>query len=170
MVLNKVFLQIKSFIRNIYALLLCTQNCIICKAELDMALPLCDACIKSQIEEPLQFRIEHAETFCQNCSRRLISEKELCTRCRSDSKNICDKIYSIYPYQARIGTSLIQWKNFNKKVFAELFAQVIFKFLNANTELKDIGIVPVPPRPKKCERRVGIKLRTCVLSWNVDME
>ncbi len=112
----------------------------------------------------MEFRISNAEEFCQNCSRRLISEKEFCTSCRAkieeenkekntDEKQECDKIFAIYPYQADIGKCLIQWKNKNNKVFAEFFAQIIAKFINSTEELQNIALVPVPPRPKKMKTK-----------------
>ncbi len=162
--IKKILFETKSFLRNIYSFLLCNQECIICKAETNTSLPLCDDCIKSKIENALDFRLEHPEAFCQNCSHRLISEKELCTSCRALFENenevensneniVCDKIFAIYPYQDKIGKCLIEWKNFNNKVFAELFAQVIYKFIDKNAELKNIAIVPVPPRPKKIKTK-----------------
>ncbi len=166
--LKKLLLRLKTYIRDIFSVLLCNQTCMICSVELSLALPVCESCLKTRIEEALLFRIEHPEEFCQNCSRRLISEKELCTKCRStlesetesenksknnlsnsNSMKFCDKIFAIYPYQDKFGEALIRWKNFNEKVFAELFAKLVFEFLQKNELLSDIAIVPVPPRPKK---------------------
>ncbi len=166
MSLKKVFFKIKSALRNIFSFLLCKQECILCKAETTTALPLCETCIKEKFEKSLEFRISHDKEFCQNCSRHLISEKEFCTACRAgleeekptalentSEKQECDKIFAIYPYQADIGKTLIQWKNFNNKVFAEFFAQIIAQFINSKEELQNIEIVPVPPRPKKMKTK-----------------
>ncbi len=156
-VIKKEFLRLKRYARNLYAFLLCPQNCIVCKEPAESAIPLCKNCIKAKIEKPLQERLEHPENFCNLCGRFLISEQDICTSCRrkkeESQKNSCDRIFSIYPYQDKIGKTLIQWKNLNQRGFADFFATVVYKFINTQPELQKTPIVPVPPRPKKIKAK-----------------
>ncbi len=167
--LKKLELKAKSCLRNIYANLICPQRCLFCNNDVNSGLPLCSGCLNKEISEPLNFRLNNEERFCKSCGRLLISEKEYCTQCRArisengningENKNecimpqVCDKIFSLFPYQGQAGNLLTHWKNCNVRSLAEPFAKAVFEFINAKPELQNIKIVPVPPRPKKIKNK-----------------
>ncbi len=155
--IKKEFLRLKRYARTFYAFLLCPQTCAVCKAPAESALPLCKNCIKEKIDAALQERQEHPENFCTHCGRLLISEQGVCTSCRlreeENEENFCDRIFSIFSYQDKIGKTLTQWKIFNQRGFADFFARVVFKFIERKADLQNIPLVPVPPRPKKIKTK-----------------
>lgn len=169
--LKKLKLKTKTVLRNVYADLLCPQKCLLCGAETNCGVSLCATCFQSEIIAPVYFQLNNGEKFCKNCGRFLISEKEYCAACRrrivqiekSKKKNGtklkhiiphgCDRIFTLYPYQGKCGKTLTHWKNFNMRGFAEIFAKAVFEFTDKKEELKNIKIVPVPPRPKKMRNK-----------------
>ncbi len=155
--LKKFKLKSKSVIRNFYANIICPQTCIICKEKTFSGIPVCQNCITKELELPCDFQLKNPDKFCGNCGKLLISEKNFCTSCRTkiekEDLSFYDKVFAIYPYQGMGGKILRQWKNQNVRSIAELFSASIFHFVNSKEELKNINIVPVPPRPKKLKTK-----------------
>ena len=168
----KTLLEARSVVRAFYAKLLCPQECILCKAKTGGALPVCDACKTEELLLPLRFRLQNPHKFCRLCGRLLISETEYCVSCRAQTENgtcggtvegkpapentVCnkavpfyDRVFTLYPYQGRCGEILRRWKNRNVLALAELFGELVFRFIRELDGLRSLKIVPVPPRPKK---------------------
>ena len=177
--IKKIKLRALTYLRNIYARIICPQVCFFCGEETGTGIPLCSKCLQKEITEPVLFRLKNPEKFCSSCGKILISEKELCTDCRAklrekeklrteekekSKKEDCAKtisaqsdfvkrVYTIYPYKGRGGEILRLWKNQNMRGFAEIYASAVASFIEGLTELQNVPMVPVPPRPKKIKTK-----------------
>ena len=127
--IKKIKLRALTYLRNIYARIICPQVCFFCGEETGTGIPLCSKCLQKEITEPVLFRLKNPEKFCSSCGKILISEKEFCTGCRAklrekeklrteekenSKKEDCAKtlsaqfdfvkrVYTIYPYKGRGG-------------------------------------------------------------------
>jgi len=92
---------------------------------------------------------------CNICGKPLISEIDTCISCRNRQSLTAlpyEKLWVLYPYTGKYRELLTQYK-FNKKLpLADFFAEQIRNVLN-EPELKDVRIVPVPPRPGKIKEK-----------------
>jgi ComF family protein len=84
------------------------------------------------------------------CGKPLVSEIETCLKCRNGTeKNSFLKLWLLFPYTGKYRKLLTEYK-FKKNLFlADFFAEKILELFAKEGELKDITIVPVPPRPGK---------------------
>ncbi|UTC74316.1 ComF family protein [Treponema sp. OMZ 792] len=176
-------LEALTFLRNIYARIICPQVCFFCGEETGTGIPLCGKCLQKEITEPVLFRLKYPEKFCSSCGKILISEKELCTNCRAKLRekneegagektneqetekkegsakllslqsDFVKRVYTLYPYKGRGGELLRLWKNQNMRGFAEIYASALAAFIEGSLELQNIPMVPVPPRPKKIKNK-----------------
>ncbi|MGI5083638.1 ComF family protein [Treponema putidum] len=179
--IKRIKLRALTYLRNIYARIICPQVCTFCGEETGSGIPLCKSCLKKEITEPVLFRLKNPEKFCSSCGKILISEKELCTGCRaklrekenlrteerektekrkedstkpiSVQSDFLKKVYTIYPYKGRGGEVLRLWKNQNMRGFAGIYASALASFIEGVPELQHIPMVPVPPRPKKIKTK-----------------
>ena len=177
--IKKIKLRALTYLRNIYARIICPQVCFFCGEETGTGITLCSKCLQKEITEPVLFRLKNPEKFCSSCGKILISEKEFCTGCRAklrekenlrteekekSKKEDCAKpisvqsdfvkrVYTIYPYKGRGGELLRLWKNQNMRGFAEIYASAVASFIEELPELQNIPMVPVPPRPKKIKTK-----------------
>lgn len=157
--LGKTILYAKTVFRNVYANLLCNQTCLLCGNNTDSGYRICRACFLNELDTSLSYRLHNDTRYCKKCGRFLISEKDYCNACRFEFLNnnfknkYYERIYSIFPYQGIYGKMVTSWKNLNIRSFAEIFAEIVFKFISEIEELQNIPIVPVPPRPKKIKNK-----------------
>lgn len=177
--IKRIKLRALTYLRNIYARIICPQVCFFCGEETGTGITLCSKCLQKEITEPVLFRLKNPEKFCSSCGKILISEKEFCTGCRAklrekenlrteekekSKKEDCAKpisvqsdfvkrVYTIYPYKGRGGELLRLWKNQNMRGFAEIYASAVASFIEELPELQNIPMVPVPPRPKKIKTK-----------------
>jgi len=113
-------------------------------------------------------------TRCRICSRPLISETEICTRCRNRSYHFTDN-FSLFEYRDSIREIIFQYKFQGRRrlgfLIADLFAPVL------NTRYRGLRIIPVPSRPgsgrvrgwspveqicRTLERRHGVAVCRCL--------
>ena len=97
------------------------------------------------------FPVDSASSRCTVCGRTLISEQQLCTRCRAEKPRSFDRAVTVYPYTGKWLSLLHAYKFQGKRALARFFAAKIDEarscFFNADTG--DLVYVPVPPRPGK---------------------
>jgi len=164
--IKRIKLRALTYLRNIYARIICPQVCFFCGEETGTGIPLCSKCLQKEIAEPVLFRLKNPEKFCSSCGKILISEKEFCTDCRaklrekedsaktlSAQSDFVKRVYTIYPYKGRGGELLRLWKNQNMRGFAEIYASAVASFIEGMPDLQNIPMVPVPPRPKKIKTK-----------------
>jgi ComF family protein len=121
-------------------------NCAVCGATLlntaEAWLGLCEECAE-------RFPLEQ-ERRCARCGRPLISELEICMKCRKSGDVSYDGMTLLYPY-AGITQTLLQAYKFGKhRSLARFFAGKLV--LAAGTlagAAQGIPWIPVPPRPGK---------------------
>ena len=169
--IKKIKLRALTYLRNIYARIICPQVCFFCGEETGTGIPLCSKCLQKEITEPVLFRLKNPEKFCSSCGKILISEKEFCTDCRAKlrekenlrteerektEKEDCakhlliqsdflKKVYTIYPYKGRGGELLRLWKNQNMRGFAEIYASAIAS-LSVCSSAEESASLPFPVR------------------------
>ena len=151
-------LKSTQLVRRMYAALLSPQYCMLCDKPSKTALPLCAHCI----ERALKPYTKDADTplygtsRCLHCGRPLISEQTYCTECRrhttdssSGASRFCTRIFALYPYIGLGQKIMPAWKNHNIRSFAAVFAPLLASFILQQPELRNIPVVPVPPRATK---------------------
>lgn len=148
--------------RKLYSTLLCPQTCLLCGTVSRQGLPVCEQCIECLFLPYIaDFRSDHQvnNPRCTQCGKILISEHDFCTRCRAGldtdapmQKDVY-RIFSLFPYIG-LGQKLVPlWKNNNIRTFSAVFAPLIRQFLEQNSALAGLPLVPVPPRPKKLREK-----------------
>lgn len=113
--------------RRLYSALVCPQVCLLCGSLSVQGLPVCQPCIE-------RFFLPYIADFhsdrqsnhprCRRCGKILVSEHDLCTRCRAiaetgapEQKNTHARIFSLFPYIG-LGQKLVPvWKNNNVRTF-----------------------------------------------------
>jgi ComF family protein len=107
---------------------------------------LCQECY-SLIEE--QFNAFQEEKKCNLCNKSLISEIETCLPCRNGSQRSYERLWTLFPYTGKFRTLLAAYKFGKKLTLANYFAEKVIKLIQETAEIKDICLIPVPPRPGK---------------------
>jgi len=118
--------------------------CAVCGISLTGAIEirygLCDKCRESLL--PID------GSRCSLCGKPLISEIDLCMSCRNEKRKSTDKIWVLFPYTGKFRVLLTEYKFRRKTALADFFAEKVLAVLKEPL-LKDVCIVPVPPRPGK---------------------
>jgi len=86
---------------------------------------------------------------CNLCGKPLISERDVCLQCRNGAEKNYDRLWVLFPYTGKYRKLLTSYKFDKNLALADFFAEKILEAINANPVLKDVCIVPVPPRPGK---------------------
>jgi ComF family protein len=107
---------------------------------------LCREC-HSLIEE--QFSTSQEGKKCILCNKTLISENEICLPCRNGVRQSYDRLWTLFPYTGKFRTLLTAYKFKKKFALADYFAEKVIELLLNTEEMKNICIIPVPPRPGK---------------------
>jgi len=118
--------------------------CILCESKIDSAIPfpLCRTCAETlpRTKKPA----------CARCGKSLVSEKDLCMRCRSAEYHF-NGVSAIFPYADQVKTLLSAYKTHGRTSLALFFAEEIFAVLRGN--FQGCAVVPVPPRPGKIRKK-----------------
>jgi ComF family protein len=126
------------------------ESCALCGKNLidicEIRYCLCQEC-HSLIEE--QFTAFQEGKKCNLCSKTLISENETCLSCRNGSQRSYDRLWTLFPYIGKFRTLLTAYKFEKKLALAGFFAEKVIELIQGTTEMKEICLVPVPPRPGK---------------------
>jgi len=135
--LTKIFLWVKNF--------LFPSWCVLCESALtdyeEIGYGICDKCRTQIVPEQGQ--------RCGLCGKPLISEIDVCLSCRNRQERAFDRLWVIFPYTGIYRKLLHSYKFAKNLALAHFFAERIREVINANPELQDTVIVPVPPRPGK---------------------
>jgi len=113
--------------------------------------------------EPLEHKMTVPDEYCTCCSRRLISENELCISCKREleinatSKNTeiapqTNRVF-LFPYIGKYIDVVLTWKNEDVRELSALFAKLIARYIEETPSLQGLPIVPVPPRPHKLKTK-----------------
>jgi len=141
-------LTLKAFLQPILSFFLGGELCICC-GEFSFYVPLCKTCIQKRLLtwEP-SFSKLNERLRCKVCGNILVSEEEICFKCRSDClfKNT-DKIFPIHTYRLWKKNLLFLWKSSEMRHLSIYFADLINKVIESEFYCeKKIPLVPVPPR------------------------
>ena len=96
-----------------------------------------------------QFTASQEGKKCSLCGKTLISENETCLPCRNSSQRSYDRLWTLFPYTGNFRTLLTAYKFEKKLALSIFFAEKVIELIQGTSELKDICIIPVPPRPGK---------------------
>ncbi len=125
-----------------------TENrCILCGGNLSHFLnvkyDLCPECVRL-------FENHKRESFCSKCSIPLISENNLCMRCRGRKYSFRSN-YSVFLYRGPVKELIYQYKFRNNRKLAYFFAEIFYRyfFQYFRAEL----IIPVPSAGSSVRKR-----------------
>lgn len=86
---------------------------------------------------------------CTRCGRPLVSENGECMDCRSKEWAF-DRILPVYLYRTEIATLITEFKIHGHYSLASFFGSKLYESIaTLNSDLANISIVPIPPRPEK---------------------
>ncbi|TFG85148.1 MAG: ComF family protein [Spirochaetales bacterium] len=120
------------------------RSCVVCGGAVPAGLgwPLCDACEASL--QPI------SGTRCIRCGKSLISERELCMRCRCSVYDF-DSAFPLFRYAGNVKKLLVAYKAGGRRSLSRLMARYLADGLR--TTYPGAVVVPVPPRPGKLRRK-----------------
>jgi ComF family protein len=87
-----------------------------------------------------------ASERCRSCGLPLISEKELCMRCRG-AERAFDSIYPLFSYSGPARELMTAYKKMRRRSLAPFIAEMFAQAIEARWAER--VIIPVPPRPGK---------------------
>lgn len=124
-------------------------KCICCN-KISYSMPLCRDCRLKLLESSAE-----EKNRCRICSKPLVSENELCMECRENAiLKSADSVKCLFTYRLWKKRLLFSWKMENQRSLSKFFALAISNELKKiETNLKQIFIVPIPPRPGKLRVR-----------------
>jgi ComF family protein len=102
---------------------------------------LCESCFEAATTD--------SGPRCNLCGKPLISEQGSCLSCREDADHYYDRLWVLYPYYGKYRTLLAAYKFGKNLALGNFFSLVISQLIENEPVLKDVIIVPVPPRPGK---------------------
>jgi competence protein ComFC len=94
---------------------------------------------------------------CMKCSTQLISENEICTRCRTQHYHFT-RNYSLFEYRDVIKELLYYYKFKAKQKLAVFFAELIYPYLKTMEERSII--IPIPSRRRNVRKRGWDQIKT----------
>ncbi len=105
--------------------------------------PACPACLE-------ELRPVENRKRCRKCSVPLISEREICTRCREREYEFSSN-YSLFEYSGIMKELIYQYKFKNRKRVALVFAGLIAAEIGK--KYRNLPVVPVPARKSTLRQR-----------------
>lgn len=133
--------------RKILALVGGACECVSC-GKTAFSAPICNQCV-----EKLKRFVEFApEKRCSKCGKLLVSEIGSCLECRErESMSSIDALYPLHSYRQWKKDLVFAWKMEGQRRLSPLFAEMLYNAL-CQLGLKNLPIVPVPPRPGKVKK------------------
>ncbi|GAB1433539.1 ComF family protein [Spirochaetota bacterium] len=130
--------------------LLAPNTCVVCQkpAGWQNAYPLCAEC-KANLLGKSYARLS-GFSFCKVCGKALISEQELCLRCRK-SIYCFDSIKPLFRYDGEIRDVILVYKMGSRRSLAAFLAGLVYEEWLRNFDGRPL--LPIPPRPKKLKRK-----------------
>ena len=126
------------------------EKCLCCNRQ-TFSNPICPSC-RSDLFSGFQ---RDFSKRCSVCGKILLSEKGICTKCRSENLfSAVDQVLPMFMYRLWIKRLVYQWKIGNRRTLSPVFARLFNEGLKVLGETKDSCVlVPVPPRPGKIKKR-----------------
>lgn len=144
--MKKAALKLNPILSTLLELLF-PGRCLLCGDNLifnsDSFSPLCRSCLKKI--KPINSRRR-----CRVCSAGLISEAELCTRCRNRNYAFTSN-YSIFEYRGVIKELIYQYKFRNRKRVAPILARMLAEVFHKRHNNEPL--IPVPARKYTLRKR-----------------
>lgn len=139
-------------LQDVVACYIFPQTCLVCGNESRTGRPLCVSCLEKEF-----FPIAHSASFsdsdptrCVTCGRPLISAAELCTVCRNiPLLTAIDRIIPLYAYSGCAQELLAVWKTTGVHGLSWPFAYCLSIVLQKSIHVRQMAVIPVPPRPQK---------------------
>jgi ComF family protein len=140
--MNKLFFWVRGFFFP--------EGCALCGKNLidvcEIRYCLCQEC-HSLVEE--QFIASQEGKKCNLCGKTLISENETCLPCWNGSQRSYDRLWTLFPYTGKFRTLLTAYKFRKNLALADFFAEKVIELIQETAEMKNVYLIPVPPRPGK---------------------
>lgn len=140
------------FVRGTLSAFVAPQICLVCGNAARSGVPLCCNCLET-VFLPEVHALGQPSCLagrCSRCGRPLISANERCYTCRTTALlSSIDRIIPLIPYTVTGQEMLVAWKLHGMRGFSPVFARIISECRAAVDELKELPVVPVPPRPGK---------------------
>lgn len=143
-----------AFVRDTLAFIAGGRECAVCGASCT-AVQLCPQCrqrmendVSSSLPSALPTRLR-----CSVCGKILVSEKNICMRCREYDTRVLRStalVLPIFPYRLWMRNLLVLWKDEGERALSPFFAQQMVKAIRS---LGHTVIVPVPPRYGKIRKK-----------------
>ena len=147
-----ILMRILFCVRSVFSFLLGGERCLRC-GKRTLVTPLCAKCSSLFLKS-----IHASGQRCKVCGKPLVSEIGICTTCRDSCVvKTADRIFPIQTYRLWKKNLLFSWKMQEKRSLSPFFAASVeqkIKLVESEVCLKNLPIVPVPPRPGKI-RAVG---------------
>lgn len=94
------------------------------------------------------------EERCSVCGKILLSESGKCMDCRRNNViGSCDRVFPMLSYRLWAKNLMFQWKSMEKRGISPFIASLCNKAILFRLEMKDVVVVPVPPRPGKMRKK-----------------
>ena len=136
------------FLNMIFSFLSFPKSCSYCNS-VSYKMALCKRCSEKLIMEIKTKR-------CKTCGKELFFEDSLCTKCRNQDEKPplfgeFESVFPIFTYALQKKRLIYLWKTKKNRELGFFFAKILARHLNE--KLKNIPIVPVPPRPDKIKTK-----------------
>lgn len=145
-----VFCEVVCFARLAFSAIIGGSECVRCEKPSGF-MPLCKSCMNVFYSEALG-----KKKTCKICGKTLLSETDFCVSCRtSEILTHTDGVFSLCDYRFWKKELLFSWKMRGNRAISPFFANLVYKKMRKIEDsllLKDIPVVPVPPRPGKIRK------------------
>jgi ComF family protein len=149
-------ISVPDYLRNIIALFLFPQSCILCGKNTHRGMPLCENCAETRLIRPAELFSSGSSVLhrCAKCGRPLVSCTELCTVCRNTPVlSAVDAVMTLYPYPGFGQDLLAAWKISGARSLSRIFALCLYISISHLSSATSIPVVPVPHRPGKIREK-----------------
>ncbi|MBR5580549.1 MAG: ComF family protein [Treponema sp.] len=145
----KMFQMVSHFFASCLSLFTGGQECLCC-GKLSSWSPLCPECQREKL-----FIWTPKSQRCCCCGKELVSEIGICTLCRNQQLLTHTKqVLPIHSYRLWKKDLLFAWKTAGMRQLSPVLAQLMASFLKSEWgDLKEVPLVPVPPRKGKIRQR-----------------
>lgn len=135
-------------LRSLFSLIVTSVPCELCGASA-FYFCLCRNC-RRRLDEEAVYALSEKHR-CIQCGRPLLSEHEICTACRENSRFIeTDGVFPLFTYVLSKKKLLYSWKIARQRSLTGIFARYLADVLISR--YPDAVVVPVPPRPGKIKK------------------
>lgn len=113
-----------------------------------------DVCKKCRDNLLLRCVADGKKERCAVCGKVLLSEEKICMSCRNERViKSCDLVFPIFPYRMWAKNFMFNWKMAEKRGLSTFVALLCHKAIDANFNIEQKVIIPVPPRSGKIREK-----------------